>query len=133
MEKVEQKGKYAACPNAVHTRGLIKGSKSSALQHANKIWGQDLRHDAFHSKRLSESWNAGHFEDEEDTKFAVNGVAVGSELVCPAEECGCAASCLRVREGGNKVDGVAGEVGNVKDGSEDCSDEGEVGRIDKRG
>lgn len=132
MKEVEQEGNYAANPDAVHTRWLVEGSESSALQHANKVCGQDVRDDAFYSKRLRESWYAGHFEQEEDAEFAVDGVAVCSELVCPTEESGCAARCLRVGEGGDEVGGVAGETGNVKDGAEDCCDEGEIGGMDER-
>lgn len=131
MKEVEQQGKNATTPDTVHTRWLVEGSESSALQHANEICGQDLRHDAFHSKRLGESWYAGHFEEEEDAEFAVDGVAVCSELVRPTEESGRAARCLRVGEGGDEVGGVVGETGNVKDGAEDCCDEGEIGRMDE--
>ena len=132
MKEVEQEGKYAATPDAVHTCWLVEWSERSALQHANEICGQDLRHDAFHSKSFGESWDARHFKEEEDTKFAIDGVAICSELVCPTEECGCAARCLRVGESRDEVGGVAGEAGNVKDGSEDGCDEGEIRRVDER-
>ena len=132
MKEVEQEGKYTATPDAVHTRWVDERSERSALQHANEIRGQDLSYDAFHSKTLGESWDAGHFEEEEDAKFAVDGVAVCGELVCPTEKSGRAAPCLRVGEGGDKVGGVAGEAGNVEDGAEDCCDEGKIRRMDER-
>ena len=132
MKEIEEEGKYTTSPNAVHTRWLVKRSKRSALQHTNEVCGQDPRNDTFHCKSLGESWDAGHFEEEEDAEFAIDGVAVRSELVCPAKESGCAAPGLRVREGGDEVGGVAGEAGNVKGGAEDCCDEGEIGRMDER-
>lgn len=132
MKEIEQEGKYAATPDAVHTRWLVEWSERSALQHANEVCGQNLRHYAFHSKTFGESWDARHFKEEEDAEFAIDGVAICSELVCPTKESGCAARCLRVGESGDEVGRVVGEAGNVKDGSEDRCDEHKIRRLDER-
>ena len=132
MKEIEQEGKYAATPDAIHTRRLVEWSEFSALQYANEICGQDLRHYAFHSKGFCKSWDARHFKEEEDTEFAIDRIAIRSELVCPTEESGCAARCLRVGESGDEVGGIAGEVWNVKDRSENGCDEGEIWRLDER-
>lgn len=47
--------------------------------------------DAFDCEGFSEDGDGGHFEEELDGEFAVDGVAVCSELVGPGEEGGGAA------------------------------------------
>ena len=132
MKEIEQQGEHTATPDTVHSHWLIEGSESSALQHANEVSGQNLRHDAFHGKRLSESRYTRHLKEEEDAKFTVDRVAVRGELVCPTEQSRCASRCLRIRKCGEEVSGVAAEAGNVKDGAEDCCYQLKIGRMDER-
>ena len=75
--------------------------------------------DGFDGEGFGEGGDGGHFEEEVDGEFAVDGVAVCGELVGPGEEGGGAAGGLGVGEGGEEVRGVAGEAGDVEDGAED--------------
>ena len=79
-------GEDASSPDGVHAWGSVEGAEGAGLEESDEVCGEDVGEDAFGCEGFGEGGDGGHFEEEVDGEFAVDGVAVCGELVGPGEE-----------------------------------------------